>query len=274
MEYFVNLLKIALPVMYLFTLFMYGLAFFLDEPFGIRNQTRFLAATLTIHVVYLLSRSIMTGHPPVTNVFDLMSVVALAVSAAYLYIEYVSRIKNTGMFILSIAFLFQTVSSALVSDVVDVKPVLRSWLLSLHVISAMLGYSALAISAVYGALYLMMYHEIKSSRFGLIYRKLPNLQSLEKLSYKSIIFGFVFLSLVIFVGYVWLPRAFEDFSYFDPKLIITDIVWLIYLFTLLSKRLMRLTGKTVVIVSMVGFALTIASMIVVNVFLPSFHNFK
>ncbi len=274
LEYFVDLLKISLPILYLFAIFLYGLAFFLDEQFGIRNRTRFLIVTLAVHLVYLLSRSLLTGHPPTTSVFEIMSVVAFTIGVAYVYIEMMTKVKETGMFILTLALLFQVVSSAFVKAEVKISPFLKSSLLGLHVGSAMLGYSALAIAAVYGGLYLMMYHEIRSNKFGIIYRKLPDLKTLENLSYVSIILGFIFLSIVILVGYVWLPKTVDDFSYSDPKLIITDIVWGIYFVALLSRRLMRWTGRTVVIVSMIGFFLTIASMVVVNVFLPSFHNFK
>lgn len=274
LEYFVDLLKISLPILYLFTIFLYGLAFFLDEPFGIRNRTRFLIGTLIVHLIYLISRTILTGHPPTTDVFEIMTVVAFTIGIAYLYIETKTKVKETGMFILSLALLFEVVSAAFIKSEVHINPLLKSSVLGLHVGSAMLGYSALAIAAVYGGLYLMMYHEIRSSRFGIVYRKLPDLKTLERLSYVSIVFGFIFLSIVILVGYVWLPKTIDDFSYSDPKLIITDIVWVIYFIALVSKRVMRWTGRTVMIVSMIGFVLTIVSMVVVNVFLPSFHNFK
>lgn len=274
LEYFVDLLKISLPILYLFTIFLYGLAFFLDEPFGIRNRTRLLVGTLIVHFIYLVSRTILTGHPPTTDVFEIMTVVAFTIGIAYLYIETKTKVKETGMFILSLALLFEVVSAAFIKSEVHINPILKSSVLGLHVGSAMLGYSALAIAAVYGGLYLMMYHEIRSSKFGIIYQKLPDLKTLEQLSYVSILLGFFFLSIVILVGYVWLPKTIDDFSYSDPKLIITDIVWVIYFIALVSKKAMRWTGRTVMIVSMIGFVLTVVSMVVVNVFLPSFHNFK
>lgn len=274
LQYFVDLLKISLPILYLFTIFLYGLAFFLDEQFGVRNRTRFLVATLCVHAVYLACRTLLTGHPPVTSVFEIMTVVSFTIAVAYAYIEMRSHEKETGLFILSLAFLFEVVSAAFIRDEVHLNPVLKSSVLGIHVGSAMLGYSALAISAVYGGLYLMMYHEIRTSKFGIVYRKLPDLQTLEKLSYRSIVLGFIFLTIVILVGYVWLPSAIENFSYSDPKLVVTDFVWGVYLFELITKKAMRWTGRTVVIVSIVGFSLTILSMVAVNVFLRSFHNFK
>jgi ABC-type transport system involved in cytochrome c biogenesis permease subunit len=273
LEYFVDFIKISLPILYLFTIFLYGLAFFLDEQFGIRNRTRFLMLALIVHVVYLGTRTLLTGHPPVTSVFEIMTIVSFTIAAAYLYIEARSHVKDTGMFILTLAFLFQLVSAAFIKDDIHINPVLKSSVLGIHVGCAMLGYSALAISAVYGGLYLMMYHEIRSSKFGIVYRKLPDLQTLERLSYRSIILGFIFLTATILIGYAWLPRAIENFSYSDPKLLTTDLVWIIYLIALLSRKIMRWTGRTVVIASMIGFLLTVVSMMAVQA-LHSFHNFK
>jgi len=273
LEYFVDFLKISLPILYLFTIFLYGLAFFLDEQFGIRNRTRFLAGTLAVHFIYIISHTLLTGHPPVTSVFEIMTVVAFTIGIAYIYIESRSHVKETGMFILALAFLFEVLSAAFIKDDVHINPVFKSSILGVHVACAMIGYSALAISAVYGGLYLMMYHEIRSSKFGIVYRKLPDLQALEKLSYRSIYLGFIFLSIVILIGYIWLPKTVDNFSYSDPKLIITDIVWVIYFAALLFRRAMRWTGRTVIIVSMIGFALTVVSMVAVNA-MHSFHNFK
>jgi ABC-type transport system involved in cytochrome c biogenesis permease subunit len=279
LQYFVDFLKISLPILYLFTIFLYGLAFFLDEQFGIRNRTRFLVGTLIVHFIYLISHTLLTGHPPVTSPFEIMTVVSFTIGVSYVYIETRSHVKDTGMFILALAFLFEVLSAAFIRDYVQQSPVpsevlfQKSNVLGLHVASAMLGYSALAISAVYGGLYLMMYHEIRASKFGIVYRKLPDLQTLERLSYGAIWLGFIFLSIVILIGYVWLPKTINDFSYNDPKLIITDIVWVIYFAALIFRKAMRWTGRTVIIVSIVGFALTVVSLVAVNA-MHSFHNFK
>ena len=152
LEYFVDLLKISLPILYLFTIFLYGLAFFLDEQFGIRNRTRFLIATLVVHFIYLVSRTLLTGHPPVTSIFEIMTIVSFTIAAAYVYIETRSHVKDTGMFILTLAFLFEVMSAAFIKDEVHINPVLKSSILGVHVACAMIGYSALAISAVYGGL--------------------------------------------------------------------------------------------------------------------------
>jgi ABC-type transport system involved in cytochrome c biogenesis permease subunit len=160
-----------------------------------------------------------------------------------------------------------------IRDLVEVKPILQSWLLSVHVTSALIGYSAIAISAVYGFLYLMLYHDIKASRFGVIYKRLPSLAILEEMNTKATILALVFLGIAILMGFVWLPRAFEEFSYTDPKLVDTVIIWLLYAGSLVAKRIGAWQGRRIMVLSLFGFAITFFSLTIVNIFFSAFHKF-
>ena len=212
-------------------------------------------------------------HPPITSLFEILTLLAACTGTAYLYLEFRTRVHNTGLFILSLAFIFQTISSLFIRDLLVIPEYLHSLLLGFHVSAAILGYTALSISAVYGLLYLMLYHEIKSSRFGIIYSRLPNLETLEAMSHRSEVFGFVMLTIAILVGVVWLPMVFKDISYLDPKLIGTIAIWFLYAVALMAKRRSGWQGRKTMIVSLVGFVFVFISMLVINLYLSSFHTF-
>ncbi|MEX0602255.1 MAG: cytochrome c biogenesis protein CcsA [Bacteroidota bacterium] len=226
-----------------------------------------------LHLVYLTARTIAFNHPPVTTVFEILTVVAFSVALAYLVIEMISRAKETGYFIINIAFFFQLLSSLFIRDLLEVPEILRSNLFGLHVSAALLGYAAITISAVYGFLYLMLYHQIKATNFGAIYQKLPNLEVLEKMSFSAFKMAFVLLGVAIIVGLVWLPRAFESFSYSDPKLVGTITIWLLYGLGIYAKTRGDWKGRKVMVIAVLGFCITIMSMMVINVFFSGFHNF-
>ena len=156
---------------------------------------------------------------------------------------------------------------------VEVKDVLRSNLLGSHVISSLLGYSGFTISAVYGFLYLVLYKDIKLNRFGLIFNRLPNLEVLERLSLYSALIGFIALTIGIVIGIVWLPMAYPKFSFLDPKLIGTGLVWLLYGIGITSKVLGNWRGKRLVLLSISGFVVAIISTILSNFLSQSFHSF-
>ncbi len=273
MNTLIVILNILLPAAYVATVWAYARAFFRNSQSAKKIKTPLLGATLLCHALYLAARTVRFDHPPITTIFETMSVIAFSIAFSYRVIEYVTKTKNTGYFILVLSFVFQVISTVFIQDLTDVKPVLRSHLLGAHVISALLGYSAFAISAVYGFLYLMLYHHIKSNHFGVVYENLPNLEKLEGLATTAVLSGFVLLTVAIGVGVIWLPRAFESFSYFDPKLIGTVAVWALYGGGLISKRAIGWQGRKIMILSIAAFTFSIFSLTIINIFFSGFHRF-
>jgi ABC-type transport system involved in cytochrome c biogenesis permease subunit len=273
MKTVIHCFNYLLPVLYWITVWSYAKAFFRNSAFAKKVKTPLLVLTIGAHALYLIARTVYFGHPPITNIYEILSVLAFTTAVSYLTIEYITNVKSTGYFVLVISFFFQLLSTILIQDLAKANPVLRSNLLGFHVASALLGYSAFALSAVYGFLYVMLYHHIKSNRFGVIYDNLPDLEKLERMATVSVVVGFVLLTVAIIIGVVWLPQAFEHFSYFDPKLVGTIVIWLTYGIGLLAKRSIGWQGRKLMVLSIVGFVVTMLSLTIVNVFLSGFHNF-
>lgn len=230
--------------------------------------------TILVHFTYLLFRTIAFNHPPVTTIFEILTVLAFAVALAYALIERQSKAKETGAFILSISLVFQLISTTFIRDLVEVPEILRSSLFGLHITSALLGYASITISAVYGALYLMLYHEIKRNRFGVIYKKLPTLETLERMNFIAITLAFSFLTFAILAGYVWGQQVFSNFSAADPKLLGTVILWLLYGVGLVARLRGILRGRTIMALSIVAFIIALFSMSIINLFFSGFHRFN
>ncbi len=208
----VDILVVALPFLYAGLVTVYGIAFFGNAVAVERLKRPYMLALLALHIVYLGVRTAAFDHPPITSVFEILTLLSAAMTIAYAYLELRTNIRNTGFFILSLALIFQTVSSVFIKDLTVIPEYLHSLLLGFHVSAALLGYTGISIAAVYGLLYLMLYHEIKSSKFGVIYSRLPNLETLETMSRKAEVFGFGTLSVAIVIGLFWLPRVFREFS--------------------------------------------------------------
>jgi ABC-type uncharacterized transport system permease subunit len=228
---------------------------------------------VVLHFLYFVLRILTFSHPPVTSVGEILSVLAFAVALAYTVIERKSRAKETGYFILNFSFFFQLGSTLSIRDLVEVPQILRSYWFGIHVTSALIGYSAITISAVYGFLYLMLYHEIKANRFGVIYKKLPSLETLERMNFIAITLAFIFLTSAILAGSIWLPQAFTGFSYADPKLLGTIVIWAMYGLGILAKKRGNLRGRSVMVLSICAFAIAVFSMTIINLFFSGFHRF-
>ena len=269
----VDVLVVAMPLFYGVVVFLYARSFFTGNSAAERWKSPVLKMTVILHLVYILARTAAFDHPPITTVYEIMTILAACIAVGYLYIEVRTHARNTGFFILLLAFVFQLASSLFIKDLVEIDPVLRSRLLGFHVSATLLGYTGISLSAAYGFLYLMLYHEIKSSRFGIIYQRLPNLEMLETMSTNSEFFGFLTLSVGIAIGFFWLPLAFDNVSYWDPKLIGTLFIWVLYLIGIVAKRRFGLQGRKMMIVSLVGFGFVFLSMTLINFGLSGFHKF-
>jgi ABC-type uncharacterized transport system permease subunit len=269
----IHFLNIFLPLLYGVTLLVYLYDFVKDTKSFTNAKRIFLFLTLMVHIFYLLARTIEFDHTPITNKFEIFTLLAFSISFSYFVLELLTDVRGTGLFIILFSLIFQVISSLFIEDLFEVAEVLRNRLLGLHVISAMLGYSGFTLAAVYGLLYSMLYKEIKLNKFGLIFKRLPSLETLYKLSFNSVLIGFALLTFAVIIGIIWLPSAFPNFSYFDPKLITTGMVWLIFGALVFFKFFANWQGKKVINVALIGYGVMILSVILSIVFASSFHSF-
>jgi len=256
-----------------FTFIVYYLDFVKESPVYNKLKRYLLYITIGVHFIYLLLRTLEFGHAPITSKYEIFCVLSFAISFSFFVLKIFTDVQKTGVFIVSISMIFQLLSTVFIIDSYEVKEVLRNNLLGLHVVSAMLGYAGFTVSSVYGILFVMLYKEIKLNNFGMIFNRLPSLELLEKLSFYSVVIGFVLLSFAMTIGIIWLPSAFTDFTYLDPKLISTSIVWIIFGTGILGKLAGNWYGKKVIKFFLIGYVFTILSMFLANVIFPSFHSF-
>jgi ABC-type uncharacterized transport system permease subunit len=262
-----------LPIFYFTLVWTYGKAFFADKHWAKHAKTPILICTIVFHLLSLAVRTILFRHPPVTTIFEIFTVLACSIAVTYFVIEIRSQHKETGYFILNIAFFFQLASSIFIKDTPEVPEILRSPLFGVHVSSALLGYAAITIAGAYGLMYLMLYHEMKATRFGVVYKKLPTLETLERMTFTTVKLVFLLLGIAILFGFIWLHRAIADPNYFDPKLVGTILVWAMYGFLVIAKMRYGWKGRKVMILSIIGFLISIFSMTIINIFFSGFHKF-
>lgn len=271
-----HIAEALLPLAYAAAFAVYALAFFRrDEGFE-KWRRPLLLATLGVHTALIYARTALHGHCLVYSPFEMLTLISFTVMLTYTLVELATRERGTGMFFIGLALVLQTLASMLTpSDGFSVlDPILQNLAVGLHISAAIFGYTAFAISAVYGGLFLMLYHQIRSNRFGSFYQRLPSLQLLEKMCEKSAVVGIVFLAAAIIIGLIYLPKAVPGFHYADAKLIATIAIWVVYSAALGAKYLMRLEGRKVIIISLVGFVGTILSMTIINLMLSHFHRFN
>jgi ABC-type transport system involved in cytochrome c biogenesis permease subunit len=272
-------LNVLLPLGYLLAVLAYLVVFRESLEWARRWSTPLTAGVAAAHLVYLLLGTIAFQHVPMANAWEGFTFVAFAMVVVYLALEWRWKDKATGIFLLTPVLFFQVLSSAFVTHTREVDSILRSPLFGVHVSTALLGYVALSVAGVYGAMYLLLYRELKKHRVGLIFRRLPNLETLSRLNVGAILFGWAGLTLAIVLGSVWARQltsagTLQGNFLLDPKFLLTVTLWVLCGVTLGGRYVMRWPNRQLAVLSIVAFVLLVGSSLAVNLVLPSFHQFS
>lgn len=272
-----SVLNGLLPVGYLLALLAYVFVF--AQPEG---RAAWLAPAITwvvvgLHAAYLVLSGVVYRHIPLANTWESLTFIAWALALVYLVLEWQMRDRATGAFLLAGVLFLQILSTAFISHSREVPAILRSPMFGIHVTTAMIGYVALAVSALYGVMYLLQYRQLKHRQVGLLFQRLPNLETLSRLNLRALALGWSALTVAIVAGSIWaltLEHAGQLHANLvvDPKFLLTLTLWFVYGVCLLGVWLFRWPKSTLASVTVVAFLLMVASSLTVTL-LPSFHDF-
>ncbi|MAG58565.1 MAG: hypothetical protein CMJ83_19935 [Planctomycetes bacterium] len=271
----VHALATLLPVLYLIATFLYGM------ELGGPKAPKFRAGRhvvngilLVVHLGWLLLLWQSLGHFPVADPWTAVSFMALSVMLVYLPIELMTGAPTTGVFVVGFAFTLQLIGSCLLPLDLSPSGFARSPFFAVHVATALLATAALLLSGFFGALYLVLLRQIRAGRFGVLFRRLPDLESLSRLNRGVATLGFVLLTVGVNIGIWWAHSgAVERLDYTDPKVLPVLVLWLLFGVIGASPWIRGLTGRRAAVVAVLGASLLIVTLIVTFLPLGSIHEF-
>jgi ABC-type transport system involved in cytochrome c biogenesis permease subunit len=267
-----------LPVAYAVALLGYLWVFV--RPGGVAGPwvTAYTWATVVLHMVYLVLGGIEYGHVPLATTWESLTFIAFMLALVYLILEWQMEDRSTGVFLLGGVLLLQLLSTAFITHEGEVPEILRAPMFGIHVSMALLGYVGLAIAAVYGVMYLVQYRQLKQRHVGLLFQRLPNLETLSRLNIRALVIGWIGLTVAIVAGTVWafnLNRtgALDVNLLADAKFLLTVGLWVLYGACLGGLYILGWAKRTLASLSVLAFLLMLASSLTVTLLFPSFHDF-
>lgn len=271
-----QILEIALPLLYV-AVFLVYLRHFLDRPGA--NTDNFLGSyllysTLGVHIGYLVLLGTKIEHVPVSSSAEFLSLVALCIGAVYAFDERMHDDANTGVFFIALALATQTWSSIIMEPSTPPPILEEHGVYGVHVMFTVFGFTALAVSALYALMYVLLSRQLKSRNLGVIFRRLPPLNTLEKMGRVATLFGVVMLGVGLATGHFLGVYLLEEFDFLDPKIVVTYIAWIAYAAGYLAVKTRGLSGIRMAYLSLIGYLTLIGAMVVINTFLPTFHSFQ
>jgi len=270
----VHALQVLLPLPYILS-FIYYLRYFETDRAAYSKKAYLLLNTaLFLHVLFLAVKWLAFRQFPVTNPAESLSLVAGTVAAVYVFLEKLSGESKTGVFFLGLSASAQMFASMFMPLQPIHSELLANPVFAVHTFVTVTGLSGLAVAALYGLMYIMLSQKLRQHRFGHIYENLPDLETLEMMGRKSSLIGLLFLGAGIVMGHIWAGRILNDPFPLDPKIIVTDAAWILYVIMWVVVRNGNLRGLQPGRWAFWGFIAMIVSLAAAGLVGDSFHNFN
>lgn len=218
---------------------------------------------------YLIAPDV--GHIPISNLYEVFILFCLITALLYLHYEQKLNIRQLGGFVLlvinaAVAFILWYTFDRQAHNIQPLVPALQSYWMKIHVPANFVGYGAFSLAAMVAAAYLLAAKGILASR-------LPSLDVLDDLMYKSIAVGFAFFTIATILGAMWAAEAWGGYWSWDPKETWALIVWLNYAAWLHLRLVKGLRGPLLAWWSLIGLLVTTFAFLGVNMFLSGLHSY-
>ncbi len=243
----------------------------------------------------LFSRWLLSGHFPISNLYESLYFLVWGISLGQLLVE--KEYPTPIIPAIAIPIELLTVSFACFVLPEDLKlssslvPALRSSWLIMHVSVVMLSYAALIIGSLLSASVLFINDrqplQLRSSSTGIggfkISNSYPNnvvdpmnfshSEEIDTLSYRSILVGFVLLTLGLITGAIWANEAWGTWWSWDPKETWALISWLFYAAYLHMRISKGWQGRRPALLATSGFFVVLICYIGVNFWGVGLHSY-
>ena len=195
------------------------------RPVGapVRGVVALLAAGVLAHATGLVAYARAVGQLPLTGLGPSLSFAGLVLAATLLVVEFIARDVSLTLVTAPLAAV-PTICANLIGFVPGVElPGARGAWLFAHIALSFVGIAAFGTAAAAGFMYLIERRELKSRRFGAIYRFFPPLATLDRVNHIAAIAGWLGLTLGVVLAVTY-SVAYRELSV--PKVVWAMGAWL------------------------------------------------
>ena len=211
------------------------------------------AVAVLTHVTGVVLRGIAAGRAPWGNMYEFITT-----SLAFAAIAFVVLAVRFGMRWLGLPVtLLLVVGQGLAVTVFYVEvsalmPALHSVWFVIHIIAAAIAGAAFNVGAIAAALYLVKSRAVERGRVSGALAKLPDVDTLDRISFRFHAFAFPLWTFTIAAGAIWAQYAWGTFWNWDPKETWSLVTWIIYAAYLHARTTVGWKGKRAAWVALVG----------------------
>jgi len=177
----------------------------------------------------VIARGISAKHVPWGNMYEFSITGALAFTGAYLIALRKHDLRWLGLFVsISVLLTLGTAITLLYRNSAPLVPALKSTWLVIHVIAAIISGGVFLLANVIAASYLYLESMEKRGGRKPWAKRLPDLETLDQLSYRLVAFVFPLWTFAVIAGAIWAESAWGRYWGWDPKETWAFITWVAY----------------------------------------------
>jgi len=204
--------------------------------------------------------------PPFASLSGVMLLLAMAMFLGYfgIYIKY--RRPSMGLFVFPLTLIFVMIARISTGFEPAVNNVMVTVWLYLHLPFTIMGTAFFMMSTFTGIMYFIQERQLKQKNFGIIFRRFPPLDTINKLNNTTLYLGFYTFTIGLLAGVVWMFYSSGRINIFSPKLVFAIITWMIYSSITFYKQFKGMSPKDTALSTIVGFISVIVTYVGVAFF--------
>jgi ABC-type transport system involved in cytochrome c biogenesis permease subunit len=197
-----------------------------------------------LNTVAMFKRGFSLQRCPINNLFEASMFIAWTITASYLLIGLLPRLRFLAAFASPVLFGLGVFALMPQLDTPHAaKPVFTGGWSSLHAALILLSYGAFGLSSVASLMYLNQEHDLKFHKLRAVLSLMPPIQRLETIVMRLLLGGFGLLTAGLLIGAFALTLPPGTSYWTDAKVHWSLIVWLIYLTVLVMHWFFRQRGR-------------------------------
>jgi cytochrome c-type biogenesis protein CcsB len=235
---------------------------------------------VTSHLIAVVTRGFAVHRAPWGNMYEFVTALTCVAGIFFVYVMLRYRAWSLGVFVMgAIVITLGLAETVIYTAAGPVVPALQSYWLSIHVTAMTLSTGIFFIAFVLGILYLTT--DVYRARVaagkaepgnGLLER-IPSAAQLDKLTYRTIIFGFPVWTFGVIAGAIWADEAWGHYWSWDPVETWAFITWVLYAAYLHARATGGWRGRRAHYIQIIGFASLAFNILVVQVFITGMHSY-
>jgi len=238
------------------------------------------AIAVVAHTAAVVTRGLAVHRAPWGNMYEFVTALTCIAAIFFLVVMVRYRAWTLGVFVMGAVVVALGLAETLIYTAAgDLVPALQSYWLDIHVTAMTLATGIFFVAAVLGLVYLAVdryARRVAAGRAGPgngIVRRLPSLEQLDRLTYRTVVFGFPVWTFGVIAGAIWADQAWGRYWGWDPVETWAFITWVLYAAFLHARATAGWRGRRAHYIQLLGFASLIFNILVVQVFLAGLHSY-